>query len=180
MRHVDIPAVSAAILSAKGLAVLDLNNAAVYSRLVVEGEGHPQAKMILMSATPQELFAQKIKSEVDARAVLAGLWLWHDWLDESHKISQGIDSTTGSYWHAVMHRREGDFANSKYWYDRAIGHPVFGQLAEFDFPNPRKFVDEVERVYDRTDDPRHAAAVRLQRMEWNRLFDYCLRRAVGQ
>src|SRR4051812_8366636 len=51
-----------------------------------------------------------------AGCCVAGIWLLHDYLDESHKISQGIDTTSGSFWHAIMHRREGDFSNAKYWF----------------------------------------------------------------
>jgi len=46
-----------------------------------------------------------------ARACLAGLWLSHDFLDESHTISQEIATPTGSYWHGLMHRREPDASN---------------------------------------------------------------------
>ena len=53
-----------------------------------------------------------------AAACLAGLWLHHNFLDESHTLSQDIDTTTGSYWHAIMHRREGDYGNAKYWLHR--------------------------------------------------------------
>ena len=45
------------------------------------------------------------------------LWL-HGFLDESHSIAQGLASAEGSYWHALVHRSEGDFSNSKYWYGR--------------------------------------------------------------
>jgi hypothetical protein len=51
-----------------------------------------------------------------ARACLAGLWLYHGFLDESHRISQALHGRDGSYWHGIMHRREGDFANAKYWF----------------------------------------------------------------
>ena len=41
-----------------------------------------------------------------------------DW-DGAHRIVQEIESTD-SYWiHAYLHRKEGDLANSQYWYRRA-------------------------------------------------------------
>ena len=55
------------------------------------------------------------------------LWL-HGFLDESHAISQRIESREGSYWHAMMHRSEGDYSNSKYWYRRVGPHPIFADL----------------------------------------------------
>src|SRR2546430_6689730 len=32
--------------------------------------------------------------------------LWHDYLDESHSISQSIETAEGSFLHGIMHRRE--------------------------------------------------------------------------
>lgn len=48
-----------------------------------------------------------------ANACRAGLWLYHNFLDESHAISQELDTPTGGYWHAILHRREPDFDNPK-------------------------------------------------------------------
>ena len=62
--------------------------------------------------------------------ILAGaLWL-HGFLEESHVISQGLGSSEGSYWHALMHRSEPDFSNSKYWYRRVGKHAIFPELRE--------------------------------------------------
>src|SRR3954470_162325 len=69
--------------------------------------GNPDARAILEMLQPDQLLAVPVKSDDDASAMLASLWLWHDWLDESHTISQSLHSSTGSLWHAIMHRREG-------------------------------------------------------------------------
>jgi hypothetical protein len=62
-------------------------------------------------------------------ATEAGLWLLAGDLDRSHQVSQSLETMDGSYWHGIMHRREGDFWNAKYWFRRAAKHPVFEQLA---------------------------------------------------
>jgi hypothetical protein len=61
-------------------------------------------------------------------ACRAGLLLWNDDLEASHTISQGIEDATGSFWHAIMHRREGDPANSHYWWRRTGAHPAFSDV----------------------------------------------------
>lgn len=60
----------------------------------------------------------------------AGLWLLAGELDRSHGISQDNDSSLGSYWHGIMHRREGDFGNAKYWFRRVGKCHLFDDLAE--------------------------------------------------
>ena len=116
-------------LSSVARDALAVNVSNSYRLLVVRGEGNEEAKKLLSSASPQQMLSGLTRSEEDARAMLAGLWLWHDWLDESHQISQSLHASTGSFWHAIMHRREGDFSNSKYWYAHCDGHPVLQQMA---------------------------------------------------
>ena len=106
---------------------------------------------------------------------------------------------TGSFWHAIMHRREGDFPNSKYWYARCRSHPVLrliaaraGEVLKGDLIDARRaggllgegfdtyaFVELVESVHDNPEDPSHAAAVKLQQLEWHELFNACARAAAG-
>lgn len=61
-------------------------------------------------------------------ACRAGLLLWNDDLEASHHIAQSLDNPTGSFWHAIMHRREGDAANSHYWWRRTKQHPAFADV----------------------------------------------------
>ena len=63
-----------------------------------------------------------------AQAVQAGLFLWNDDLDRCHKIAQELPDEFGAYLHGVMHRREPDYSNSKYWFRRVGEAPLFPQL----------------------------------------------------
>lgn len=118
-------------------------------------------------------------------ACRAGLWLAFDFLDESHAISQELGTAEGSYWHALMHRREPDYWNSKYWFRRVGSHPVLEQLRErspevgYTFTTPEAFVDFCERVRD-TGSADEEVARCVQNLEWNLLFVWCHERAVGK
>ena len=78
-----------------------------------------------------ELFhGESLKNTMFGGAIKSGLLLWNDALDESHNISQELTNQTGSYWHGIMHRREPDYSNSKYWFGRVGTHPIFPALRE--------------------------------------------------
>ncbi|WP_166823523.1 hypothetical protein [Thalassoroseus pseudoceratinae] len=72
--------------------------------------------------------------DTEFTALKAGLLQIHDYLDASHQHSQSIEHEgryrDGNYWHAIMHRREPDYGNSKYWFRNVGDHPIFPQLAE--------------------------------------------------
>ena len=85
----------------------------------------------LESISVDELFqGESLKNTTFGEAIKSGLLLWNDALDESHAISQGLENQTGSYWHGIMHRREPDYSNAKYWFGRVGTHPIFPQLRE--------------------------------------------------
>lgn len=102
----------------------------------------------------------------DHPALCAGLWLYVDELDRSHGFSQSLPSSTGSYWHGIMHRREGDFGNSHYWFRNTGPHPVIATLQGYD---PHEFVDAVAADGGRNS----PELVALQREEWAALFAWC-------
>jgi len=62
-------------------------------------------------------------------AVASALLLWNDDLDASHTLSQGLPDRFGSWLHGTMHRREGDFSNSKYWFRKVGTHAGFAQMS---------------------------------------------------
>ncbi|MGQ0634095.1 MAG: hypothetical protein ACT4QC_05780 [Planctomycetaceae bacterium] len=81
---------------------------------------------------PQEL-PGVVGDQATATALTAGVLQWHDYLEESHAISQSIEGKgrhrIGDYWHAIMHRREPDYGNARYWFRHVGRQPVFASLA---------------------------------------------------
>ena len=75
-----------------------------------------------------EAFSAFPGSEVQQELMLALLLLWHDHLDGSHAVSQRIPTADGGFIHAIMHRREPDYWNAKYWWRQVGPHPVFEEL----------------------------------------------------
>jgi hypothetical protein len=118
--------------------------------------------------------ARLVQEEPFSRPELsAGLWLYVDELERSHRISQNLPNSTGAFWHAIMHRREGDFGNSHYWFRRVGEHPALRRLPGYD---PHGFVDAVARRY-RENPPE---LVDWQRREWVALFCWCWEQVCGE
>ena len=137
-----------------------------------------RARGRLAASSAQALFPQARAPE----AALAGLYLYFSCLDECHGIAQNFSSAEGCYWHAIMHRQEPDAGNSAYWFRQVGAHPVFPALREAaeacGYPcgaqwDPFAFVDYCEGARRRPGSPEEQIALKVQRAEWQLLFDYC-------
>lgn len=143
---------------------------------LVPGSSRHWLKSHLESVTPEDL-VPKTTSRPDAIALKAGLFQVHDYLKESHELSQSIEgegrNSSGDYWHAVMHRREPDYGNSKYWFRHVGKHPIFDPLAK-----------AVEELLQRHDNPasQHARQKLLSKGQWDpfAFVDFCQECARSQ
>ncbi|MDP6042560.1 MAG: hypothetical protein QGG64_28670, partial [Candidatus Latescibacteria bacterium] len=131
-----------------------------------------------------------------AEGCISAVWLYHNFLDTSHTISQGILTETGSYWHGIMHRREPDFSNSKYWFHKVGYHAIFdtlcqeaAQIASSADGAPEALASQsswdsagfVDLCADALEGrSAHDTSCReIQQREWELLFDYSYKQALG-
>ena len=128
-------------------------------RLVPQEAWNSELTNALESTSLDELFrGESLKNTAFGSAIKSGLLLWNDALDASHNISQGLENQTGSYWHGIMHRREPDYSNSKYWFGRVGAHPIFPQLRERaiailkETPNPSDTLEGIAQAIAASED----------------------------
>ena len=168
-----------------------------------------QAMGELVNPTPKPELGRKVRAlavTIDGelptgpmrQCLHAGLWILADELDKAHQICQGVANNYGSAWHAVVHRRDGDFENSKYWWRQAQGikwegigerlaggredtvarGQVIGECMAAGRYDPAKFVDRVHHARDGGAGAQDTALVAIQRAEWMVLFEECWRMAA--
>ena len=153
------------LLSPQAIAVLKFDADRAYRTLVPgpNARGDQQVGAMLQAISPGNLLEGGRVHRL-LNVAIGAMWLWHDFLDEAHQIAQADESPEGSWLHAIVHRREGDFSNSKYWYARCAS-----------LTNPGDMVDVARAVHDQPSDPRYATASLQQRAEWRALFKHCIR-----
>ncbi len=140
----------------------------------------PQLDMLRSMSAEDLLDGAAVLSREAADCVRSGLFLYFRSLDESHRISQGIRTSSGSYWHGIMHRQEGDWSNSKYWFRRTGSHPVFAELErETGHPwDPFAFVDRCAAA--EAGGSVAGPLIEIQMLEWEALMRHCFRNALGR
>src|SRR2546429_96485 len=93
----------------------------------------PRADVQSEAALTQKLQSILGKSKLSPTKqdlVRALILIWHDQHEPAHSIAQVIETWDGSFVHGILHRREPDYGNAKYWFRRVGKHAVFPKLAE--------------------------------------------------
>lgn len=119
--------------------------------------------------------------------VRGGLLYALDDLEGSHRLFQDAAGDLSAYWHGMLHRREGDFDNARYWFRRAGPLPFFGalhgraasdsaQMAKQSSWDPYLFTGECEQARFGADEIT-GELISLQRAEFDVVFDYTWRQA---
>lgn len=155
-------------------------------RIPVLGPGVPDRnrEAELYRFNPLTDLGAPVTNPVMAQCCYSGLWILHSFWEQSHAICQEIPTPEGSFWHAILHRREPDPMNSKYWYRQVGQHLVFDQLVQlaskigYAYITPIRFVDFCERHRGK-DDTKEELARWVQLLEWQLLFRHCWEEATG-
>ncbi|MGB7347508.1 MAG: hypothetical protein WBD20_25020 [Pirellulaceae bacterium] len=127
---------------------------------------------ILQSASAEKELGE---SQKHAQACISGLWLLAGDLDRSHTISQDLPSAEGSFLHGIMHRREGDFSNAKYWFRRVGTHEIVDAIAHEAgdvYNDPFDFVDRCSDAVKQSDAELTQQCRDAQWIEWQWLMSY--------
>lgn len=149
------------------------------------GGPHPEAEALarrLERGAPQPELTAQIEACPCPPEVKAGLYFVNgDW-ERAHRVAQSLHSPAGAHWHALVHRHEPDYANSKYWLRRVGLSAVYPTLAA-----AAEEMGEARRVApggkwdpvaftDCFADPAHASWTRkLDDLEVRTLLEHCLR-----
>lgn len=75
-------------------------------------------------------FAKQPAPQLERQAARGLVLLWHDHFEAAHEIVQHVETAGASYVHAILHRREPDYSNAKYWFRRVRQHPCYEPLAK--------------------------------------------------
>ena len=179
--------------------LIEKAEAAALPKTLNVGTPVAEALPLLRAMTDQTLSQnRRVRMPHDAEALHAGLWALFDYFTESHDLAQKIATPSGSYWHAILHRREPDFSNAKYWFDRVGEHPVGPELLDdareitaaagpAGKPLHEQLLSQtawngawfVDRCAAAGDPATTAVLLNLQRREWALLFDYNFRKAFA-
>ena len=162
-----------------------------------QNQGSPTILKNIHELSNEELFGRAIEESDMAQAARAGLILEAGGWNDAHRIVQELDTPEAQYWHGIVHRREPDSSNAKYWFRSVGNHPVMDQLvrilSESVGPdkvffqrfiengkwNPFKYVDACMASHESGGNERLPLLLDIQQKEFTALLDYCIQHALG-
>jgi hypothetical protein len=89
---------------------------------------HPGLVHDIAALSEETLAGGYPDGNLSAPAWKAALHLWNDDLVAAHELVQELHSATGSVLYGIVHRREGDYDNARYWFVRSGDHPAYHGL----------------------------------------------------
>ena len=118
-----------------------------------------------------EALTEEIAATTGPATVKIGLYLLNDDLPRAHGLAQSVEGDPlGDYWHALIHRREGDYDNARYWFGRVGPLPILAQIYGPDPAAAKNFVEKCRAVRGGQD----AALKQFQRDEMAHLLAHAL------
>ncbi len=118
-----------------------------------------------------EALTEEIAATTGPATAKAGLYLLNDDLPRAHALAQSVEGDPlGDYWHALIHRREGDYDNARYWFGRVGAAPILAQIYGPDPAAAKNFVERCRAVRGGAD----AGLEQFQRDEIAHLLEYAL------
>ena len=127
-----------------------------------------------------------------------GILLHYNQIDAAHDIVAQRTDPSACLWHAIIHRREGDYPNARYWVQRAGNHPVYGYiaqgagaiLAQMEDLNESQLARQISnwdatmfvKLCERGLTEQGALeqfCLQVQDLEWQVLFHFCYQHATG-
>ena len=146
--------------------------------LVPRGIWNAGSDATLSRCDTRSLFTLPVVDEAFARACLSGLHQWNDSLAAAHTLAMSeaappsVAKSTLDYWHGIMHRREPDYPNAKYWFQQVGDHTLFPAVLE----EARRVVKtESGDIQENL-----TALVNAERWDPFRFVDLCARHAASE
>lgn len=135
-------------------------------------------------------FPERSLSRPNRTCLEALILLWNDHLDASHSLVQNLGGADAAFVHGIMHRREPDASNARYWFHRVGAHPAFAAIAGSVTPvltpypalvrqllprrswDPMAFIEAVDASWGTPAGSEAAILVEVQRREMTELARY--------
>lgn len=156
---------------------------------LVAAKGGPLSLSEVQSFYDREIFPL-VKNKKYGHICLAALMFAQDYIWEGHEIVQDYPDFEASWWHAFMHRMEGDYGNSAYWY-RRVGEPseysdLFDKVRALSLDCEVAFIQdssswdpfEFNGLINKYRKSNEESLLAIHKLEFNCLFEICLSKAI--